>query len=151
MSALWVLKTPLRNTQKYIEIYQRYTKIYQDIQNSKRRRGRPPYASQRRCRGLSGGPRASGPDGRGGPAAAWYSVYLGIFLYILDILGYTFGVLDTRGRGPVYSWARARAVPNILWSMDRRATSTSHYRPSLAPSMHDVDAANHWAAGPRKA
>ena len=32
--------------------------------------------------------RRRGRAGRGGPAAAWYFVYLGISLYILDIFGY---------------------------------------------------------------
>ena len=55
--------------QTYIQIYPRYTrytKTYQDIQNTKR--------------------------GRGGPAAAWYFVYLGISLYTLDTFGYIFGL-----------------------------------------------------------
>ena len=52
----------------YIQKYPRYTRVYQDIQNTKRRRG--------------------------GPAAAWYFVYLGISLYILEIFGYIWIYLD---------------------------------------------------------
>ena len=35
--------------------------------------------------------------GPGGPAAAWYFVYLGISLYILDIFGYIWIYLDIFG------------------------------------------------------
>ena len=54
----------------------KYIKIYQDIQNTKRRRGRPTRPS----------PAPMAP-GRGGPVAASFFVYLGISLHW--IFGYT--------------------------------------------------------------
>ena len=71
MDTFLELSEPLKiypNISKYIQIYPRYTKIYQDIQSTKRRRGRPARP---------------GPE-----AAAWYFVYIGISSYILDIFGY---------------------------------------------------------------
>ena len=53
-------KFHLRIYQKYIQVYPRYTKIYQDIRNTKRRRGRParpgPGAGPGPARGAGAGP-----------------------------------------------------------------------------------------------
>ena len=62
------LADPKKCRQKCIHIYPGYTNTYQRIQSTKRRRG--------------------------GPAAAWNCLYLGMSLYMLDIFGYGFGIFS---------------------------------------------------------
>ena len=66
--------------------------------------------------------------GRGGPAAAWYFVYLNISLYFLDLLGYLWIYMF------VYSWSILDiCLDNLFCIFAQTSTETCSWEPQTFP------------------